>query len=181
MGRSTGSPVWHLCVCDNACVWIYAQITHTHTIVLGRRFLEMLGGGSPCGARACGGAHDALVPWCALHVCMPVSNRAAPYALLPVSRQLSSVWGCRGSGCPGAVLPGRGQWLSCSVEASLCACPVRVWAQGSAGPGGAGPGQAQALPPLEQLSPRGRKRNLQDKDPGPGPPAGAQVTADPQS
>ena len=110
MGRSTGSPVWYLCVCDSACVWIYAQNTHTHDCV-GPWSLEILGGGSPCSAHACGGVHDALVPGCALHVCMPVSNRAVPCALLPLSRQLSSVWGCRGSGCPGAVLPGRGQWL----------------------------------------------------------------------
>lgn len=177
-GRSTGSPVWHLC-CVTVHLFGYMPSTHTHNCA-GQSVSRDTGGGSACSERACGGVHDTLVAWCALHVCMPVSNRAVPCALLPVSRQLSSVWECRGSGCPGAVLPGRGQWLWGSVECPyvlvvLCVSgrrdllaarwPRRRWA-------GAGPDP----PSLEQLSPPGRKRNLRDKDLGPGPPAGARVT-----
>ena len=130
-GRSTGSPVWHLC-CVTVHLFGYMPSTHTHNCV-GLSVSRDTGGGSACSARACSGVHDTLVAWCALHVCKPVSNRAVPCALLPVSRQLSSVWGCRGSGCPGAVLPGRGQWLWCSVECPYVLVVLCVWTQGSAG------------------------------------------------
>lgn len=168
-------------MCVTVHAFGYMPRTHTHTIVLDRWSLEIRGVGHPAVLvrvvvsmmRLCPGVH-------CMFACQSVTGRyPVPSCLCPDSSARcggvvevgAQVQFCQGGGS------GSDAVLKC-----LRACPVRVWAQGSAGCTLAqeplGWGGARALLPLEQLSPQGRKRNLQDKDLGPGPPAGARVTAD---